>query len=42
MNFNTAVYYKGKLVKKRKEIAFLYFKGRFRWDFIVIAPYIIS
>lgn len=42
MNFNTAYYETGQLIKERTVIAKKYLTSNFLWDFIVVAPFFIN
>ena len=40
VNFNTSVYTKGILIKKKREIFMYYIKSSFIFDVIVLAPFV--
>ena len=40
VNFNTSVYTKGIIIKKKREIFMYYIKSSFIFDVIVLAPFV--
>jgi hypothetical protein len=42
LNFNTAYYHKGMIHTRRNEIIEHYLQSNFRWDLIIVVPFIIS